>query len=83
MRRDTPGAIVVGTPKPWITGKNSNILSSDVQPSYNDEENTLQLNIQITGINGQLISEDAATESFDKPLDMAKVLAIVSPFIVP
>ena len=82
MRRDTPSPLNNGNIKPWITGSNSNINDSTVQPSYNGEENTLQDNIQIMDINGLKIDVDSATESFDEPLDMAAVLKIVSPFIV-
>lgn len=68
--------------KPWITLNQSGIASAAVQASYNGEENTTQAGVQITGINGQSISAEAASESFDEPLSMAQVLAIVDPFIV-
>ena len=68
--------------KPWITGNQSGIASPAVQPSYDGEENTVQATIQITNINGQNISADAASEAFDEPLTSAQVLAIVDPFIV-
>jgi hypothetical protein len=89
MRRLAQGPLVVPSssdnkyPAPWITGNLSNINSPDVQKSYDGEENTLQANIQITGINGQQIDVDAATESFDEPLTMADVLVIANPFLVP
>lgn len=83
MRRANGGSLVVGTPKPWITGNMSNIASPAVQPSYDGEENTMQATVQITGIGGQAISADAASEAFDEPLTMAQILAIVDPFIVP
>jgi hypothetical protein len=68
--------------KPWITGKDNGIGLSVVQPSYDGEDLDTQAGIKITGINGQSISFNAATESFDEPLTMAQVLAIVDPFIV-
>ena len=68
--------------KPWITGKDNGIGLSVVQPSYDGEDLDTQAGIKITGINGQAISFNAATESFDEPLTMAQVLAIVDPFIV-
>lgn len=71
-----------GDVKPWITGNNSGI-GAVVQASYNGEEITTQAGIQITGINGQAISADAASEAFDEPLSKDEILAIVSPFIVP
>ncbi len=77
MRKDR-GANV----KPWITGKDNGIGLAAVQPSYDGEELDTQAGVKITGINGQAISLNAATESFDEPLTMAQVLAIVDPFIV-
>lgn len=70
-----------GDVKPWITGKQSGIPSTAVQPIYNGEDNTVQADVQITGINGKDVSADAATESFDEPLTKEQVLAIVDPFI--
>ena len=78
------GTAVTGTLKPWITGKQSNIgapYSAAVQPSYDGEEVTNQAGIEVSGINGQAISADKASESFDEPLTMAQVLTIVKPFI--
>jgi len=77
MRRAAGGALVAGTPKPWITGNQSNIASSAVQPSYNGEELTTQAGVNIVSIS---TSADVATESFDEPLDMPTVLKIVTPF---
>lgn len=68
--------------KPWITGKDTGGIGSGVQASYNGEETTTQAGINIVNINGQNISLDAASESFDEPLDKAAILAIVDPFIV-
>lgn len=72
----------VGNVKPWITGKNSNIGSSDVQKSYDGEELTTQAGKNIVGINGFAITADAASEAFDEPLEKDVVLMIVDPFIV-
>ena len=68
--------------KPWITGKDNAIGLAVVQPSYDGEELDTQAGVKITGINGQAISFNAATESFDEPLTMGQVLGIVDPFIV-
>lgn len=68
--------------KPWITGKDNGIGLAAVQPSYDGEELETQAGVKITGINGLGINVNAATESFDEPLTMAQVLAIVDPFIV-
>ena len=67
---------------PWITGKDTGGIGSSVQASYDGEENTVQLGIEIVGINGFTITTDDATQCFDEPLTMDQVLAIVSGFIV-
>lgn len=72
----------VGNLKPWITGKESGINNSLVQPSYDGEENTTQAEVQIMNIGGFEISADAASESFDEPLTAEQVLKIVDGFIV-
>lgn len=71
------------TLKPWITGKNSEIASTAVQPSYDGEELTTQAGVNIVNINGQSISANAASEAFDEPLTKAQITTIVNPFIVP
>lgn len=68
--------------KPWITLNQSGIASTAVQPTYNGEENTTQAGVQITGINSKSVSANAASESFDEPLDKTAVMAIVDPFIL-
>lgn len=68
--------------RPWITGRSTSGIGSSVQASYNGEQNTNQLGIEIVNINGFDISSSDATESFDEPLTMDQVLAIVDPFIV-
>lgn len=70
-----------GDVKPWITSSFTGI-SSAVQASYAGEDNTIQAGVQITGINGQAVSAEAATEAFDEGLTAAQVLAIVDPFII-
>lgn len=66
----------------WITNKSTAGVGPSVQASYNGEETTNQLGVEIVGINGFDISMQDATESFDEPLTMDQVLAIVDPFIV-
>ena len=87
MRRLSPSSFTMNNatyhPRPWITGADSDISGVDVSANYNGEDNTLQANIQITNINGKIISMAAASESFDEPLDMTAVLALVDPFIIP
>jgi rubrerythrin len=82
MRRENNATIAV---KPWVTGNQSFITPAAlVADNYDGEENTSQGNVNIaTLLNGTVpISLDAATESFDEPLSMAKVAAIIDPFIV-
>ena len=74
----TADPLANGIAKPWITGNNSNINSNDVQASYNGENVTVQATVPITNF----VSGDAATESFDEPLTMQEVLAIVDGFMV-
>jgi hypothetical protein len=66
--------------KPWITGT-ANALPAAAQAIYQGEDNTLQSNIQITGINGTTVSAAAASEAFDEPLTRQQVEAILDPFI--
>lgn len=72
-----------GDVKPWITGNQSGIGSPAVQPIYDGEENTTQAGLQITNINSSGVTQDAASESFDEPLDKEQVMNIVAPFILP
>lgn len=64
--------------KPWITGKDTGGIGAAVQASYNGEELTNQAGVDIT----KFVSMNAASESFDEPLNADQVLAIVKPFIV-
>ncbi len=71
--------------KPWISGNNSGITpASLVAANYAGEENTMQSTVDIAAIMGVggTIGATAASESFDEPLSMDAVLAIVDPFIV-
>ncbi len=68
--------------RPWITGDSTAGIGSSVAANYAGEENTVQLGINIVGIDGFNISFDDATECFDEPLTTAQVLALVAPFIV-
>ncbi|TKK66696.1 ferritin-like domain-containing protein [Ilyomonas limi] len=68
--------------RPWITGNSTSGIGAAVQATYAGEENTNQLGIEITNINGFDISWDDASEAFDEPLSMEAILTIVDPFIV-
>ncbi len=68
--------------KPYITGGNDSGVPA-ANGNYGGatpESNVVQAGITITGINGQSISANAATEAFDEPLTAQEVLALVAPF---
>lgn len=67
--------------KPWITGANDTGIPA-VNGNYSGEDNITQGPVTITSLNGVSgkISTNAATESFDEPLTMAQVVALVTPF---
>ena len=82
MRRARGGAAI--NLKPWITGANDTGIGSVVNASFAGEDNTTQLGVNITQLNGVggKISMNAATEAFDEPLTTEAILAIIKPFIV-
>jgi len=63
--------------KPWITGVTSGISVPAAAPVYAGEDNTTQGGVNIASI----VSQNAATESFDEPLTKEQVTAILSLFI--
>ncbi len=93
MRRDlangnnAAAAIPAGVDlKPWITLNQSGIAApfdALVQATYDGEQSTMQLGIDITKVGGQTYSAATASESFDEFLTKDQVLAIVKPFIKP
>ncbi len=72
----------VPTLKSYITGGNDSGVPAAAgnYGGATPESNVVQAGITITGINGQAISANAATEAFDEPLTAAEVLALVAPF---
>ena len=68
--------------KPWIAyaanGNDTGIAAVD--PVYGGEQNTTQLTINISGI-ATKVTQTAAAESFDEPLDKATVVTIANLFI--
>ena len=73
-----PAGVVV---KPYITLNQSGIGSPAVDGNYAGEELTTQAGVNIIGIGGNAyIDSKAASESFDEPLTMAQVQALVAPF---
>lgn len=70
------------TLKPWITGAND---TGTGNASFVGEDNVTQGGVNITTLagatTGTTISVNAATESFDEPLTMPQVIAIVTPFL--
>lgn len=71
--------------KGWINDDDVDAAASAIQAIYQagngtpSEGNTTQAGIALTGLSG--VTSLAASESFDEPLDMAKVLQIADPFI--
>lgn len=63
--------------KPWITGTTSGISVAAASAVYAGEDNTTQATVNITNY----VSANAATESFDEPLDKDSVVKILSLFI--
>lgn len=70
--------------KPWIAytanGNDTGVTAADAV--YAGEQNTLQANIQITGINGTSVTQSQAAESFDEFLTGSDVKKIANLFIV-
>ncbi|WP_131537367.1 ferritin-like domain-containing protein [Pedobacter nototheniae] len=70
--------------KPWIAytanGNDTGVTAAD--GVYAGEQNTVQANIQITGINGTSVTQSQAAESFDEFLTGSDVKKIANLFIV-
>ena len=62
----------------WITNATTDIPGRAAV--YAGDDNVVQLGIDVTTIT--TVARNDVTESFDEPLTMAEVLAIVDPFIV-
>jgi hypothetical protein len=67
--------------KPWITGTNSDTTNTAAQRAYAGEGNTIQLGIDVVGINGYQVNADAATQAFDEPLNMIEGNNILERFL--
>lgn len=71
--------------KPYVSlGANGQANDSGVpqiDAGYAGEDLTVQLGINIVGINGQAVTKAAAVECFDEPLTKAAVLAIANLFL--
>ena len=68
--------------KPLITNNAPPDVS--LQPFYLGEDNTVQKGVNITALAGVsgTISESAATEAFDEPMDSTTVLSLLAPYII-
>jgi hypothetical protein len=76
------GAIEV--PAPWVTNDIAPI--TDFLPNYDGEQNTKQLDVEITaliGAGGDTIPRLSASAAFDEPMDKATVVSLLKPFILP
>jgi hypothetical protein len=77
-------------PAPWINNNippTSTVANSAevLQPFYNGEENTQQLNVNIgslSGISGT-IPTLSASAAFDEPIDKTVITNLLSPFMLP
>jgi hypothetical protein len=69
----------IGT-KPWITTNFPPAVP--LQPNYMGEDNTVQRGVDITSLTGYTgtISNSAATEAFDEPMDKATVTSLLAQF---
>ncbi len=76
IRRTISGS---NTEKPWISGNSTNLKQA--QATYDGEENTIQVGIDVETFRNT--NTRIATESFDEPLTMDEVEAIIKPFIIP
>jgi hypothetical protein len=84
MRARTAGPLSDNqTINPWITMDQSAINSPDFQAAYDGEQNTTQITFEVKNINAQPITEDVATEAFDEPIAIEKVMEFASNFIAP
>ena len=80
VRENVTGA---GALKPWIayTPNGNDTGVAAVNATYAGEQNTKILNIEITGINGQAVTQTQAAECFDEFLTGAAVKNIANLFI--
>ena len=80
VRENVTGA---GALKPWIAytanGNDTGVAAANA--TYAGEQNTKILNIEITGINGQAVTQTQAAECFDEFLTGAAVKNIANLFI--
>ena len=69
--------------KGWITGNSRGDLPAFTQGIYDGEDVVIQNGVNISTLTGAAENGgvNAATESFDEPLTMAQVVAIVTPFL--
>lgn len=79
IRRNMGAAEV---PAPWITNDIAPI--TDFLPNYEGEQNTRQLDVEITKLQGatDTIPTLSATAAFDEPMDKATVMSLLKPFIL-
>ncbi|MCD6011589.1 MAG: Dessication-associated protein [Flavipsychrobacter sp.] len=76
------GAVEV--PAPWVTNDIAPI--TDFLANYDGEQNTKQLDVEITALKGHKddnIPRLSASAAFDEPLNKATVVSLMKPFILP
>jgi hypothetical protein len=69
--------------KPWILNTSTEQIDPALAKQYTHENTTVQNGIEITGLNGEKISAEAARSAFDEPLKKDEVLKLIDPFLIP
>jgi hypothetical protein len=69
--------------KPWVMNNSTELIDPSLAKQYTHENSTIQNGIEITGLNGEKISAEAARSAFDEPLRKDEVLKLIDPFLIP
>jgi hypothetical protein len=69
--------------KPWVMNNSTELIDPSLAKQYTHENGTIQNGIEITGLNGEKISAEAARSAFDEPLRKDEVLKLIDPFLIP
>jgi bacterioferritin (cytochrome b1) len=68
---------------PWVNSNESGTYNKLLQPFYNGENQTSQMNILLVNINGANVTADEASQAFDEPLDINYFSQAYASFIAP
>lgn len=69
--------------KPWVLNNSTEQIHPTLAKQYTHENTTVQNGIEITGLNGEKISAEAARSAFDEPLKNDEVLKLIDSFLIP